>query len=590
MKSWLYATSFKTRIWLSFILLVTVSLTISGLISHYVASNILERKAMELSQNMINKSAQALEEKLRKVRLSALTFTMNEPFNKLTDAIQNQTELSEYERYSLTDAMQNAMFQMKLIEPSISSVLLETPVGEFYLESDKRITEVRPDLDLFSRLTDNRRMPIWMETHEDHYFEGGARVLTLLSKPVSSSAPKGIYLLVNVKEEVLRTYMMDNIGPDSGEMIVYNESGTLALDMSSSLKEVALQPDFRARMMLERGHFEYEYNGISYMINYAEVSFPDNWMIVNIQSLERLQKEISLIKWITAGTVLVFGLFTSFFAKKITGLLLRPLSKLQQLMKRVEHNDLAVRYESQFQDEFAQVGQRFNRMLEEIETLIVDVKEAETNKRKAEMKTLQSQIEPHFLYNTLNTILWKSESGEHEDVREMIVSLSKLFRLGLNNGNEITTVRKEMEHVTQYLRIQQQCYEDLFDYSIHVEDESILDQPMLKLLLQPLVENSILHGFKDGADNGRIQITIEVEERQLLCTVEDNGKGFDTDAIQQFLTMGEAGKSNGYALRNVYNRLTLYYGKGASMSMESQPMERTVVSLVIPLFGEMDTF
>lgn len=172
----------------------------------------------------------------------------------------------------------------------------------------------------------------------------------------------------------------------------------------------------------------------------------------------------------------------------------------------------------------------------------------------------------------------------------MIVSLSKLFRLGLNNGNEITTVRKEMEHVTQYLRIQQQCYEDLFDYSIHVEDESILDQPMLKLLLQPLVENSILHGFKDGADNGRIQITIEVEERQLLCTVEDNGKGFDTDAIQQFLTMGEAGKSNGYALRNVYNRLTLYYGKGASMSMESQPMERTVVSLVIPLFGEMDTF
>ncbi|MGE7823318.1 sensor histidine kinase [Paenibacillus sp. NPDC093718] len=590
MKSWLYATSFKTRIWLSFIILVTVSLTISGLISHYVASNILERKAMELSQNMINKSAQALEEKLRKVRLSALTFTMNEPFNKLTDVIQNQTELSEYERYSLTDAMQNAMFQMKLIEPSISSVLLETPVGEFYLESDKRITEVRPDLDLFSRLTDNRRMPIWMETHEDHYFEGGARVLTLLSKPVSSSAPKGIYLLVNVKEEVLRTYMMDNIGPDSGEMIVYNESGTLALDMSSSLKEIALQPDFRARMMLERGHFEYEYNGISYMINYAEVSFPDNWMIVNIQSLERLQKEISLIKWITAGTVLVFGLFTSFFAKKITGLLLRPLSKLQQLMKRVEHNDLAVRYESHFQDEFAQVGQRFNRMLEEIETLIVDVKEAETNKRKAEMKTLQSQIEPHFLYNTLNTILWKSESGEHEDVREMIVSLSKLFRLGLNNGNEITTVRKELEHVTQYLRIQQQCYEDLFDYSIHVEDESILDQPMLKLLLQPLVENSILHGFKDGADNGRIQITIEVEERQLLCTVEDNGKGFDTDAIQQFLTMGEAGKSNGYALRNVYNRLTLYYGKGASMSMESQPMERTVVSLVIPLFGEMDTF
>lgn len=587
MKSWLYASSFKTRLWLSFVLFITVSITISGLTSHYAASRILERKSMQLSQNMINKSAQALEEKLRKVRLSALTFTMNEPFQRLTEAVQSKAELSAYERYSLSGALKNAMFQMKLIEPSIASVLLQTPIGEFHLDTDKRIAGVSPANSLFTKMADGSRLPVWIESHEDPFFEGKSKVLTLLTKPVSSAAPHDIYVMVNVKEEVLRTYMMENIGPDSGEMIIYNESGSIALEMESPLKELAAQPSFRSNITSDRGHFEYKYNSASYLVNYAEVSFPDNWMVVNIQSMEQLHKEISLIKWITAGTIMMFVLLASFLSKKMTSLLLRPLIKLQQLMKRAETNDLTVRFESAYRDEFAQVGQRFNRMLEEIEALIRDVKVAETNKRKAEIKTLQSQIEPHFLYNTLNTILWKSESGEHDDVRDMIVSLSLLFRLGLNNGSEVTTVAKELEHVSQYLRIQQMCYEELFDYVIDVEGDELLDQPILKLLLQPLVENSILHGFKDGVSNGMIRISIASTPTHLLMAVEDNGKGFDTGATRRRLQEGTV-QPNGYALRNVYNRLTLYYGKEAAMSMESLPYVRTVVKLEIPLRSGAD--
>ncbi|QGQ98158.1 hypothetical protein EHS13_26370 [Paenibacillus psychroresistens] len=158
---------------------------------------------------------------------------------------------------------------------------------------------------------------------------------------------------------------------------------------------------------------------------------------------------------------------------------------------------MSVRFESTYKDEVAQVGDHFNTMLEKIEVLILNVRAAEHQKRLSEMKALQSQINPHFLYNTLNTILWKTESRKQEDVKEMIVSLSLLFRLGLNNGHELTTVRKEIEHVTQYLILQQQCYEELFEFRIDADEIYLLNHASLKLL-QPLVENSILHGFMNG--------------------------------------------------------------------------------------------
>lgn len=581
MKSWVYGSSFKTRLWLSFVMLVTFSVAISGLTSHYMASRILERKAKNLSQGMINKSAQALQEKLRKVRLAALTVTMNEPFNRIEEALRNRSELSDYERFSIASAMKNAIFQMKLIEPAIDSVLIETPIGEYHLESDKRIPAVELRNNVIFEQMENQRFPVWMESHEDPFFEGKTRVLTLLTKPASSDPTSGIYVLVNVKEESLRDYILENLGEDGGDILVMNRSGAIALDTESELA-MTTESDFVSKLTGETGHFEYKHRGETYLVHYAGVFFPDNWTVVNIQSMGKLLKDVNRIRWLTVGTIMVFILLASVLSKKLTSVLLHPLIRLQQLMRRAEQNDLGVRYESAYRDEFTQVGQRFNRMLEEIEALICNVKEAEMHKRKAEVKALQSQIDPHFLYNTLNTILWKSESGDHEEVREMIMSLSLLFRLGLNNGNELTTVRKEIEHVTQYLRIQKLCYEDLFDYDIQIADPSLLDEPILKLLLQPIVENAILHGFRDGVPGGVIRIAIKRTPSQFLIRVEDNGKGFDAKAVQIRLAEGPSQKG-GYALRNVYDRLLLYYGKEASLGLDSVPYERTIVTIAIPL-------
>lgn len=172
---------------------------------------------------------------------------------------------------------------------------------------------------------------------------------------------------------------------------------------------------------------------------------------------------------------------------------------------------------------------------------------------------------------------------EYEDVKQMLISLSKLFRLGLNNGLEITTLDKELEHVRQYLSLQQQCYEGLFEYTITAPPE-LLNRPVLKIIIQPLVENSILHGLKEKREQGQIHIEVTSDETFLIIRVTDNGIGVDADQLNASLR--EAGGSGGYALSNIRNRIMLYYGQAAAIHFTSIPYEATVATLLIPLEGE----
>src|SRR5690606_5176558 len=208
------------------------------------------------------------------------------------------------------------------------------------------------------------------------------------------------------------------------------------------------------------------------------------------------------IHWIVvvvAGSSIFVAVMLS---KMLMAFLMRPIHKLMTLMRKVESNNLSVRFEGEHADEFSRLGMRFNMMVEEINKLIETIKLAEKEKRTAEVKALQAHISPHFLYNTLNTIYFKCELGHNEDVGEMMLALSRMFQLGLNDGNAITTLEKEISHVEQYMLIQQRCYTGKFEYEINVENEQLYQLPILKVMLQPLVENSILHGFKNMRTGG----------------------------------------------------------------------------------------
>lgn len=229
------------------------------------------------------------------------------------------------------------------------------------------------------------------------------------------------------------------------------------------------------------------------------------------------------------------------------------------------------------------MGFRFNRMLEQIVVLIDEVTEAQSHKRAAEIKALSAQMDPHFLYNTLNTIYWKLNLKQVEPSQKMVLSLSRLFQLGLNNGREITTLSKELEHVRQYLELQSSCYEGLFTYEIQVQGPELSGLSIPRIILQPLVENSILHGFRDRESGGSIGIEIAADgERWTIC-VRDNGSGMEEDQVRALFWL-ESDK--GYAVSNMIRRLQLYYGGSAEFQVDSAPERGTEIRISLPKKGE----
>lgn len=585
MKTWIYRSTFRTRIWVSLVVFTVLSIVATGMSSYYFMARVLESKAIDLNQGITNKSAQALEEKLRTIRKSSLTFTLGEPFEKILQSIPGYAALEYYDHFVLSKALQTPIYQLKLMEPSISSILVHTPVGDFYeLLSDKRTNTLFEDSILYEHLQ-SRELPFWIESHEDPLFESREMVISLVLESISHASAKDVTIVVNVSEKAIREFLLKNVNEGGGEWFLFNNQDKQVMNLNASPKLAGLAHDaafMQALKQQEHSHFEYRHDKKDYYVNFAPVSFPDNWVLAYVQSKDKVLREIQYVRWTSLGIILILVPLALLLSRSMSVLLLRPMKKLQLLMSRVEDNNLSVRYESPYRDEFAQVGHRFNQMLEKISLLINDVKLAEKEKRVSEIKALQAQVNPHFLYNTLNTIMWKSEDNQKEAVIQMILSLSKLFRLGLNNGYELTTLGRELEHVKEYLELQRQCYEGLFTYVLEVQEESLLDKPVPKLLLQPLVENSILHGFEDMGEGGEIVIRIGSSEEMIFLTVRDNGKGFDVQGLQQQWDE-PGGAHKGFALHNVGSRLRLYYDHAACLRLSSRPYERTEIQIRIPL-------
>jgi two-component system, sensor histidine kinase YesM len=577
--------SFRNKLRFAFLILTVTSILVTGGVSYTIASNVLEDNALKLTQDTVEQASQNVDEKLNKLMLVMMTFMISQPFRSMLKDVVNGEEGKYYTHLS---DMDNVFSQARMGEPLIHSIFIATPMGDFYPLTMNRNREVRfEDTPMYERVRKEKRN-VWVEGHEDMLFSGKTRVVSLVLEPVFEyplPSVNDVYVVVNIREDGLRKL----IGPEteSGSIrFLLDAEGALVNLENDPLINQAASSDFLAPFIKEAstGHSTYELNKQQYLLNYARLGTND-WTIMAIQSKDHVLQDLKNVRWMIFIVIAVCILLTFLISNVYTRYLLRPLQRLQLVMKRVESNDLTARFESRHGDELAQVGFRFNRMLEQIVLLIDEVKQAETNKRAAEIKALSAQMDPHFLYNTLNTIYWKLKLKQVEKSQGMIMSLSKLFQLGLNKGNEITTLDQELQHVTQYLELQAECYENLFDYHIRMEESWLGGLAVPRIMLQPLVENSILHGFESMESGGRIDITIASDMVSGCCVirVQDNGSGMDETAVNSLYLQGTG---RGYAIGNMVSRLQLYYGEAAELVIESETGKGTVTVIRIPLKGD----
>lgn len=563
-----YRVSIKQRVLFSFAVLITLSISASGTLTYRIAAKEIQNNAFDASKETVNKTTQLLDYRLNDVAMSVQSLMLSDAYRQMMMDVQAYDVTNYYVHLS---ELQYVLSQTSFNEPLIENVLIATPIGDFY-----STTQVRTQEHSFygSELYDNSKQSpggYWAKGHYDRLFTGNDRVISFVVRGIYERLPAtNVYIVVNIRESKIASLLNSGQTANDLEYRVLNGKGEevvqTALPAAGRNERGAPLP---LRDNGEQGHFFYAEHGEDYLVNYKKSLAAPDWTIVGIQSKDKLLGQLEGVQRAAILVIVLFLLTTWFFSNQLTAALLKPLFKLSRLMRRVEENQLGVTYESKYQDEIAQVGYQFNRMMSEIKALIEDVRLKEEGKREAEIRALTAQMEPHFLYNTLNTIYCKSVLGENDDVGEMILALSQMFQLGLSGGKDWISLEDELSHVRQYVALQQKCYEGLFDYEVTVEDEKLLTCAVPKILLQPIVENSIQHGFADRRSGCLIRVRVSLEQGMLHLAVEDNGSGMDAVKVEQTMAFQPLSKK-GYALINIRHRLQLYYGETARMELSGR--------------------
>ncbi|MBR6216146.1 MAG: sensor histidine kinase [Spirochaetaceae bacterium] len=281
--------------------------------------------------------------------------------------------------------------------------------------------------------------------------------------------------------------------------------------------------------------------------------------------------------------------FNSFIT--VSDAIQKPISDMENLSTKVANGDLMARIDIPHVKELDRLAENLNTMTEQIDVLIKKNMEEQKNFQKAEMKALQAQITPHFLYNTFDTIVWLAEEEKTDKVVKITKAFSDFLRISLSRGHEWITIAQELDHIKNYLTIQKIRYADILNYKIDA-DESLMELKMIKLILQPLVENAIYHGIKNKRGRGELTVTVhyaDEERTSIRFTVEDNGAGFTEERLAQVRSELNAGSSDSekltsvYGLYNVNKKLRLYYGeKTGGLIIESEAGKGSRISFVIP--------
>ena len=315
---------------------------------------------------------------------------------------------------------------------------------------------------------------------------------------------------------------------------------------------------------------------IQYYIYYETQNFEDIRQRLNEQVTNVIVTMIIALASIIIASVLVNIIVTDSITK--------PIRVLCDKTAMVAKGDFTTRTSCDNHDELSILSDSFNDMASKLEQQVQSIKLEQENLRHMESKLLQTQINPHFLYNTLDTIIWLIEGEKNKEAIDMVISLSEFFRIVVSKGKDFITIREEEIHIKSYLQIQQSRYKDILDYEINIPEE-LYGYQILKLTLQPLIENSLYHGIKMLRARGKITVTGEIIDNIIYFHVIDNGVGMDEEALNSLreeIEMTGSKQSTGFGLANVNKRIKLNYGNMYGLHIQSKKGEGTDIEIKIP--------
>lgn len=401
-------------------------------------------------------------------------------------------------------------------------------------------------------------------------------VVTIAQK-MSDGKRKDVQVCMDIRFSQIADYV-DNVGiGQHGYCFIMDEEGNLIYHPQQQLINAGLkQEDTQNIKSMESGSFQ-QANVI-----YTVYSLKNgNWKIVGVSYVDemitnKLDNMIRLVVYILP-VVLLTAFWVGFFSSKLIS---NPANDLAKAMREFEKDAENFEFcQVNGTREITSLSDSFGHMVVQVQNLMEQVREEEVSLRKTELNALQAQINPHFLYNTLDSIAWMCEEGRTQEAIIMVNSLARLFRISISRGHELITIEKECQHAESYLKIQKYRYKNKFTYQFDVEPEC-LKYLCNKITLQPIIENAIYHGL-DMTDEGEIRIGVKAQGEDILMYVEDNGVGMEKERCEEILHK-EASDRAGIGIKNVNDRIKIYFGERYGLTILSEPDVGTRVEIQMP--------
>ncbi|WP_339315371.1 sensor histidine kinase [Paenibacillus sp. FSL R10-2734] len=581
----------RIKLLLLFAPLIIIAFGITGFFTYRIASEQMETNIREQQENLTRQTMLHLDYvAMDAIDISNYLYLSPEVHDLLT--VKEQFDSSEAARSTF-----NVINRLMTTRQFFHSLILYSDLAEPIEFNTKGVSGALPYADFMH--TENYMNVIkrpayakWDYTGPDRQLFIGdpSRKVTLTRAIKDVMDPRVIigFLVIGINETDIRnSYAAGSL--NDTDILVLNQEGivlssTLSDSIGKNVSELKQLQGVSYTQFTPNMPFDYK----DKLISYGNSQLSELQVIV-IQSKTRLMNEIQRIRLITLlsmfCTFLVVMALSWIGASAIT----KPLTRILRSMLKFQSGDFSQQVDSISNDEIGKLGRGYNQMVRRIDELVNEVYVSELHEKEAKLKLLQSQINPHFLYNILDTIAWTSRQQGNPIVAQMIGSLSQMFRLRLNNGKDMATLQEELAIIDNYLSVQKLRFQDRLTHEFNIPPD-LMSLPMPSMLLQPLVENSVIHGLEPMEEPGLIQIlVVKTDTKRCIVDIIDNGMGIIEETMSQLqakLTEHTSHKQKylegSFALYNIKERLHMFYGNESKIEITSLLGKGTRVRLIIP--------
>ncbi len=564
--------SLQYKVLLFSFVIIIIPITILGIISFEKSSQILQQKIGISNMNTVKQIGNNIEFVVRNIQDTSAYLIQNEDVREFMKLRGDEpAEVISRKKIKIeTDLMQ--LMTSKIF---INSIYIK---GFNNFELNTAGTKNEIDENILKEALHLRGGSMWYLDRVINYNNRPTDVFSMVRiiNDIANITNKLAILKININENAFSNIYKDKIiGKGDDFFVIDNKNVIISATSSERIGQA-----FNFQMFGEgsfnspEGYFEYTAQGKVFLVTYFTIDSL-GWKVLNMVPMAELLKENTMIQSAVFTAMAISFSICIVIAILFSNRIVHRVKKLYKMMSKLENEDFDVYVEPRGNDEITLLCRNFNKMSGKLKELILKVYSVQIKQKEAELKALQAQINPHFLYNTLDNIYWMGRMEKAFETCNLVEALSNLFRLSLNSGNEITTVRGEIEHIKNYIIIQQARYKEMITFSLKVEEE-VLDCVTLKLVLQPLIENSIVHGIEKNGENGEIDIRIRREDNKLLFIVSDNGCGVNLEEIRELLNKA-TDNNKGVAIKNVNDRIKLYFGEDYGLDFFNNTVGTTVV-------------